>query len=125
MLGRRADRDAAVPADGAEDGEVVGLGAAPGEHHLAGRAAERRGDVVAGLVEGPPGVAGRRGRPLGLANRSARKGSMASDGLGPHRRRGGVVEVGDGVHRHGYGTPTGCWVRVVGGVRRRHDRLVG
>ena len=88
-----AHRAPAVAADGADDRRVVGFRAAPREHDLARAAADRRGDVVAGLVDRPPRVAGE-------AVRSARVGEALGEerqhrvdrGLA-HRRRRRVVEV--------------------------------
>ena len=72
--GARSAAHTATPpcaAHDAEDGEVVGLGAAAGEHDLAGPAAEALGHHVAGLVDRLAGVAGdARASPTGC--RSAR-----------------------------------------------------
>ena len=74
------------------DREVVGLGAAGGEHHLAGAAAERLRDRLAGLLDDPAGV------PAGGVQR-ARVADVEQvrrhrlDRRGHHRRGGGVVEV--------------------------------
>ena len=67
----------------ADDRQVVGLGPAGGEHHLAEVGAEELGDLLAGVVDRSPGparlgVAARRVAELG----SARYGSMASTASG-------------------------------------------
>ena len=69
------------------DREVVRLGAAGGEHHLAGPAAERRGDALAGLLHHPArGPAGgvQRGRVAG-------RGAAARSSPRRPRRTSGVV----------------------------------
>ena len=75
------------------DREVVGLGAAAGEDDLAGSRGEGLGQPLAGLLDDPSrppsgGVQGRR------VPRVAHLGRHGLDGLGEHRRRRRVVEVG-------------------------------
>ena len=75
--------------------QVVGLGAAGGEHDLGGARAEELGDLLPGLLERGLGRAGRRVAPARVAERAPQEGLHRRDGLGPHRRGGGVVEVGE------------------------------
>ena len=65
------------------DGEVVGLGAAGGEHHLARPAAQRPGDRLARLLDDPPGVAA----PIRAARTRCRPGRAARSS--PRQLRGG------------------------------------
>ena len=88
VLGGRADGTPGATTQRAGDGGVVTLGAAAREHHLARPAADRGGDLVAGVVDGAAGVAGDRAcDPDGLAKRDVRNGSIASTAAG----RMGVV----------------------------------
>jgi hypothetical protein len=97
----RGAHDAAPPfvparAPRAEHREVVGLRAPGGEHDLVGARAEGRAEPLAGLVErgprgAPPPVRARR-----VAEQRAVEGLHRRAHLGPHGRRGGVVEVDRG-----------------------------
>ena len=78
VLRGRAHRESAVAGHGAGDRSVVGLRAAPREHHLARPAPDHAGHGVACLIHGATGVAGEAVGPLGLAKRSVRNGSIAS-----------------------------------------------
>ena len=83
-------RVAARPEE-ALDREVVGLGAAGGEHDLAGPGAERRGDRLAGLLDDPPGTAARRraartGCRRGRGGRSSPRPPPAASGWSPRGR---------------------------------------
>ena len=86
-----------------EHGQVGGLGAAGGEDDLARIAAEEGGHLLARLLEQAPRPLGRRvaaGRVPEQDRRPASAVHLGHGGghLGPQRRRGGVVEVGDGAH---------------------------
>ncbi len=59
--GRADRRRPRLPSAG--HGEVVGLGPAAGEDHLTGSAPRRAADLLAGVVDGPPGTRGPRGGP--------------------------------------------------------------
>ena len=74
------------------DGEVHRLGAVAGEDHLDAVGTERRGDLLARLLE----------QPLRLLARAVDRGGVADDregsrerldGLGQHRGGGRVVEI--------------------------------
>ena len=78
----------------AGDGQVVGLGAAAGEHDLPRPGAEARGDDVAGLVERLAGLPGHGVGARRVAEPLGQERQHGLDRLGPHRRGGGVVEVG-------------------------------
>ena len=94
-------RTAAATIDVPKIGRVVGLGAAAGEDHLAGPAAEHVGNIVAGLVDRLAHLRGRSGAsPIGLANCSVRNGSIASTASATHGRRRRVIEVGVAGSRH-------------------------
>ena len=69
MLDRRADDDVAG-LGGAQDRQVVGLGAAAGEHDVAGPAAEHLGQDVPGVVERAAGGSGGGVGARGVARRS-------------------------------------------------------
>ena len=123
MRSRRRVRAAARPVE-ALDREVVRLGAAAGEEHLAraGRRGRRRAS------RGPPRpAAGRPGRrraaTTGCRSRPRQRGHRL-DRLGEHRRGRRVVEVG----RVGLGTAVdgrrSSPERVYVGRSRRVDRLV-
>ena len=60
VLGGRAHGEAGAAADRAEDGGIVGFGAAAGEHDLAGLGAQALGDPLARIVEGEAGRRARR-----------------------------------------------------------------
>ena len=96
----RTDRDAAASGDRSGDRHVVALGAAAGEHHLVRMAADHARDGVAGLVDGLTGLTGETvgARRVGVQLREVRHHRL--DGLGAHRRRRSMVEVGDGRLRH-------------------------
>ena len=121
VLGGRADGPSAAPrATDAGDRGVVGLGAAPGEHDLAGPAADDRGDDVAGLVDGPPGVAGEAVRTTRVGEALGEERQHRGDGVLAHRRRRRVVEVDQPVH--GASTLTVLVARVVVWAERRARR---
>ena len=82
---------AAGPVDALE-GEVVGLGAAGGEHHLAGTAAQRLRDGLARLLDHPPRAPPARVQRAGVAD-VGEVGGHRLDGGRQHRRGGRVVEV--------------------------------
>ena len=82
--------------------EVVGLGAAGGEHDLAGLGAEERRDLLPGLLERGLRRPGRRVAAARVAERAPQERRHRRDRLGPHRGGRGVVEVGD------TGVPAGC-----------------
>ena len=64
---------------GAEDGEVVGLGAAAREHDVSGARTEQNRELLPGVVEGRLRRSARRAwLPDGLPKRSARNGSIAA-----------------------------------------------
>ena len=84
----------------AGDGGVVALGAAAREHDLAGPAADHGGDLVAGVVDGPAGVAGESGASRsGWRSARTEERQHRLDRRRPHRRRRRVVEV-HRVRRH-------------------------
>ena len=80
--------------------EVVGLGAAGGEHDLARPAAQRTRDPLAGLLHDAPGVAPRGVQRGGVADPQQLL-AHRRDGLREHRGRGGMVEVGAAACRSG------------------------
>ena len=83
VLDGAAHRAPAVAAHRAEDGEVVGLGAAAGEHDLAGPAAEGVGHDVARLVHRLAGLAGGGvGRPTSWRSAPAGTAAIASTASG-------------------------------------------
>ena len=85
--GRRARRTAPV---------IAALSASvphAGEHDLARPAADDVGDDVAGLVDGPAGVAGEAVRAARVGEALGEERQHRLDRLGPHRRRRRVVEV--------------------------------
>ena len=96
----RAHGDTASAGDGAGDRHVVALGSAAGEHHLVRMAANDAGDGVAGLVDGLASAASEavRTRRIGVQLGQVRHHRL--DRLGAHRRRGSMVEIGDGRLRH-------------------------
>ena len=66
VLSGRGDHRPAQRGAHPEQRQIVGLGPAGGEHHLAGLATEQFSDRVPGIVEGPPGVtSGAVGLPTG------------------------------------------------------------
>ena len=79
---------------GAEHGEVVGLGTAAREHDLTRLGADELGDDVAGVVDGPAGVAGHAVGTGGVGEAHVEERQHGVDGLGAHRRGGRMVEVG-------------------------------
>ena len=85
------------------DREVVGLGAARGEHHLARPAVQRLRDRLARLLDHPPRVAPGRVQGARVADLEQVRGHRL-DGRGHHRRGGGVVEV----DRAGLAPPLGA-----------------
>ncbi len=96
---------AARPVDALER-EVVGLGAAGGEHHLAGPAAERLRDRLARLLDDPPGAPPGGVQRAGVADvEQVRRHRL--DGRRDHRGRGSVVEV-DGRAGHRTDQRTTC-----------------
>ena len=78
------------------DGQVVGLGAARGEDHVAGAASGHAGDLGAGLAQGAGGglADGVHARRVAEAAGEVRPHRL--DRLPPHRCRRGVVEVDHG-----------------------------
>ena len=115
VLDRWADGDAATSGDRARDRHVVALGPAPGEHDLVGVAPDRPGDRVARFVDG---LARSPCEPVRARWVRVHVGEVRHhrlDGLGAHRRRRGVVEIGDGRLRH-LGHATDCF-----GIRPRCD----
>ena len=99
VLGGRAHGAAARRRSTPGDGGVVALGAAAGEHDLAGPAADDGGDAVAGLVDGPAGVAGEAVRAAGVGEPLGEERQHRLDRLRAHRRRRRMVEVHEPVHR--------------------------
>ena len=88
VLDRAAHDRAAVRAEHAADGEVVGLGAAAREHDLAGLTADDCGELLTRAVERRSRADGpARGRPTGCRRRRARTGTIAASASG----RSGVV----------------------------------
>ena len=100
MLDRWAHCDSTPGGDRPGDRHVVALGSTTGEHDLVRVATDHAGDGVAGLVDRLAGTsseamrAGRVGVQLGQVRHHR------VDRLGAHRRRGSMVEVGDGRLRH-------------------------
>ena len=87
---------------GADDAEVVGLGAAGGEDHLVGLGADRLGHLAPGLLEagarGPAEPVGARRVAEGLGRQV---GQHRLQHLGADRGGGGVVEVDGRVGHEG------------------------
>ncbi len=83
---------AAGPED-ALDREVVGLGAAGGEDDLRRARAEGRGQLLAGLLDPPTRGAAGPVQRRGVAHLTHGLGD-GGDGVGKHRGRGSVVQVG-------------------------------
>ena len=106
---------------GPRHGQVGRLGAARREDDVARVAAEEGGHLVAGLLEQAPRPLGRRvaaGRVAECAGAGVVDRRHGGRDLGPERRGGGVVEIGEGAHRHGevIGTRAWSWGRG-GGLR--------
>ncbi len=76
----------------AADGEVVGLGAAAGEHDLAGPAPDDRGQPAPGLVELGRACRASAWRARRVAEALGQQRDERSDGLGPGRAARGMVE---------------------------------
>ena len=76
-----------------DDPQVVGLGAAPGEDDLPGGRPELSGDRLPGLLEGVLGDPGGRVGTGGVGEPVGEEGQHRRDGLGPHRRARGMVQV--------------------------------
>ncbi len=80
---------------GPQKGQVGRLGAAGGEDDVAGVAAEEGGHLVAGLLEQATGPLGRRVAAGGIAEDGAGRAPPPwPRHLGPQRRGGGVIEIG-------------------------------
>jgi hypothetical protein len=75
------------------DGQVVGLGAAPGEDDPPGLDPDHVGEDLPGLLDGPPCVPGHTVGPGGIAERPGQPGQHGRARLGTDRRGGGVIEV--------------------------------
>ena len=89
----------------AEEGEVVALGAAGGEDDLGGAAAEQRGDLLAGALDGGAGVLALLMDGAGVAELLDPEGTHGVEDLGEQRRGGVRVHV-DAAHSFKF-TPVG------------------
>ena len=87
VLGGQAHHGATPAGVDARDGQVVGLGAAAGEHHLAGRAPRPAATTSRASSSAARASRATACTPDGLPNRSVRNGSMAASASG----RSGVV----------------------------------
>ena len=75
--------------------EVVGLGAAGGEHDLGRSDGEQLGDLLPGLLERRLGRPGRGVAAARVAERALQERRHRRHRLGPHRGGGGVIQVGE------------------------------
>ena len=94
MFGGGAHHGSAVATVHTHDGQVVGLGTARSEDHVAGSAAETLGQHIACVVDGPARITGQAVRarrvPVGLGHGR----NHGRDGLGADRGGRGMIEVG-------------------------------
>ena len=93
--GRRHDAVSARPAGpgGTLQREVVGLGAAAGEHDLAGIRADRPREPLVGIVERLPGDAAERVRGRRIAEGAAEEGQHRLERLGAQGRGRRMIEI--------------------------------
>ena len=84
--------------DDAEDGLVVGFGAAAGEDDFLGTSADESGNLFAGGFDGGASALARRVDRGGVGEVGGEIGQHGVEDLGVDGRRGVVIEV-DAVHR--------------------------
>ena len=84
---------ACSPAHSPVDRQVVGLGAAAGEHHATGVGSDKGGHGVAGVVDGPPCVAGQAVGSGRIARMVGQPRQHRLDHLGAGQGAGRMVKV--------------------------------
>jgi SAM-dependent methyltransferase len=106
MLDGRAQGPTATTIERAEDRGVVCLCATTGEDHLTGLAAQYIGHIVASFVDRLADLSGKSMRTGWVGEQIAEKRQHRRDGVGTHRCRRRMVEVGVAVVHGNQAMPT-------------------